>query len=509
MSILLTQTKKTTWMLFCVICGVVFSMCLNAAQAALLSNLTISDAVEDELQQDPAVPGDLIDVTTMDGIVTLRGRVDNLLAKERAVRIAETVKGVRAVVNTIEVMPSVIRSDLDIRRDVEDALLMNPATEAFEVAVGVKNNVVTLSGEVDSWQEKQLCEMVAKGVGGVKDVVNSISFTHKKNRADSEIKQEIEQTLRWDVLVDHALIKVDVKNGHVELSGIVGSLAEKSRAAADAYVAGVGSVDVQNLEVKLWARDPNLKGDKYQNITDDKIKKAVKDALFYDPRVLSVNVIPEVKQGVVSLRGAVSNLQAKYSAAQTTRNTVGVIEVNNRLKVRPQKNYSNQLLKNHIEHSLKRAPYIDPGNITVIVRNGVTDLFGSVDTYFEKTLAEDIASRITGVIAVNNYLAVNKANYPYLFDPYVDSLYWYKKGLGYPLNPRLVFKTDTEIKDDIEDEFFWSPFVDGDDIHIEMDNGTATLTGTVDTWGEYNAAAENAYEGGALLVNNKLEVSSK
>jgi osmotically-inducible protein OsmY len=40
-------------------------------------------------------------VNTRDGIVTLSGWVDNLLAKERAGQIAESVKGVRAVVNRI------------------------------------------------------------------------------------------------------------------------------------------------------------------------------------------------------------------------------------------------------------------------------------------------------------------------------------------------------------------------------------------------------------------------
>lgn len=44
-------------------------------------------------------------------------------------------------------------------------------------------------------------------------------------------------------------------------------------------------------------------------------------------------------------------------------------------------------------------------------------------------------------------------------------------------------------------------------ITVEVEDGVATLTGTVESWGEYRAAAENALEGGAIMVDNELEVS--
>ena len=62
------------------------------------------------------------------------------------------------------------------------------------------------------------------------------------------------------------------------------------------------------------------------------------------------------------------------------------------------------------------------------------------------------------------------------------------------------------MKEDIESEFFWSPFVDGGDITVEVDEGVATLTGEVDDWAELTAASENAWEGGAFNVINKLDV---
>jgi len=58
--------------------------------------------------------------------------VDNLLARERAARIAETVKGVRAVANNISVVPAATRSDEDVATDVGISLGTDPATDSWE-----------------------------------------------------------------------------------------------------------------------------------------------------------------------------------------------------------------------------------------------------------------------------------------------------------------------------------------------------------------------------------------
>jgi osmotically-inducible protein OsmY len=62
------------------------------------------------------------------------------------------------------------------------------------------------------------------------------------------------------------------------------------------------------------------------------------------------------------------------------------------------------------------------------------------------------------------------------------------------------------LQQEIEDELWWSPFVDANEVKVEVENGVATLTGAVDTWSERNAAAENALEAGAIQVRNRLDV---
>jgi len=83
-----------------------------------------------------------VDVSTSQDIVTLSGSVDNLLAKERAVKIAEGIRGVLGVVDRITVTP-MSRPDADISKDIQAALRQDPATVAYKVSVSVQDAVVT------------------------------------------------------------------------------------------------------------------------------------------------------------------------------------------------------------------------------------------------------------------------------------------------------------------------------------------------------------------------------
>ncbi len=471
-----------------------------------LSDPNITNEIENEFLIDTVVPFNRIDVKTTDGIVTLDGSVDNLLAKERAANIAETVRGTRSVINEIKVTPPFSSTDAAVAADVENALLADPATDAYEVTPTVTDGVVTLTGNVDSWQEKQLAGTVAKEVEGVTGLKNDIAVNYKATRPDPEIKNDIKEALKWNTLIDDGLIDVTVNNDNVKLSGVVGSASEKGLAEAAAWVAGVKSVNADGLKVERWARDNDLREAKYVPKSDQQIANALKDAYIYDPRVMSFNVAPEVDHGVVTLIGNVDNLKAKRAAAQVARETVGVVSVRNHLKVRPGTAIPDTSIAQGIESALERDPVVDRFDIGVNVVNGKAYLTGTVDDYFEKSEADDAASRVAGVTSVENDLVVDNDHAPLPYDPYVDQWYPYDY-TWYNYKPAHPTKSDVAIETSIDSELWWSPFVDADDVKVDVHNGEAHLTGTVNSWSEYEAAQENAYEGGATWVDNDLVVS--
>jgi len=471
-----------------------------------VTDSSIRAAVEGELIFDQALKLNRIGVQVNDAIVTLDGEVTNVLAKRRAADIAETVRGVRAVVNKINVEPMEHLSDTAIRENVSQALVQDSATRRYRLDVEVDDHVVTLKGNLGSHQQSLLAEKVASYVRGVKEVKNEILVTYKKERSDEQIKAEVEKTLEWNALVDDELIDVNVDDGRVKLSGKVGSLAEKSVASIDAWVQGVKDVVIDNLEVVDWAADERTRESLYVIKPDSEIRSAVKDALLYDPRVYGFKITPSVDTGVVTLRGIVDNLKAKQAAEKTAENTVGVVDVRNRIKVE-MSTPTDEEIENHIETAIKRDPYLKTSDIGYDVSGGVVFLNGIVDTYYEKGRAQDLASRTYGVIEIVNNLKVVHATRPLVNDPYVDDYRVYGTK-WYNYEPAHTYLADNRIHTQVIYELWWSPFVNVEDINVRVEDGVVTLRGEANTLKEWRNAREEAYEGGAVWVKNKINIVS-
>lgn len=445
-----------------------------------ITDQKITSAIEKDMQTDSAISAHLVDVDTEIGIVTISGYVGNLLEKDRALEIAESTRGVRAVINKIQVRSS-YRGDQKILNDVKMALDEDPATDGYEIAVSVSGGVVTLTGTVDSWVEEQLSMEVARGIRGVKDVKDNLTVDYKSSRPDQEIRVNVDGRLASDAWIDASSIQVSVDQGNIVLSGSVGSAAQKRRAVVEAWTSGARSVNYDRLNVDPLTGN-TMKAPVSAKKTDSQIGQAVHDAFLYDPRVFSFNPDIEVTNGHVRLAGTVDNLKAKMAAEDDARNTRGVVEVSNELKVRPAILPDDLKLAVAVRGALLRDPYVERDSIDVNVVNAKVYLSGTVDSEFERVRAWEVVSRVNGVAAIENGLSVK------------------------PLFNAAIHRTDAQIKSGIESQFFWSVFVDGDDIHVDVKNGVAVLNGKVDSWAEKSAAVENAFEGGAKMVLNLLKI---
>jgi len=435
------------------------------AEKPKLSDEKITTAVEKALSVDPSVPDQLIDIDTKRGVITLDGKVPQLQGKNRATRVAETVRGVQSVINMISVKDSGL-SDDQIRRNIEQILTRDPATKKYGLEVQVKNKRAVVSGTVYSWAARNLADNIA------------VSFDD--DRTEGQIADEIRQRLDMDVWINADPLEVSVRNGHVSLSGVVGSAAEKRRAVNDAYVTGVKKVDDSQLFVKWWAKGKMKRQEVYDVLSDDAIQENVQRALAYDPRVFWFSIDATVKEGIVTLKGKVDNLKAKHSAEETARQTRGVLWVNNHLKVRLPEYPDDTDIQRRIETVIKVEPDLERFALDISVQNGKVILDGTVGSYYERRLAEEIAADVKGVLEIQNNLVIPND--------------W-------------EWAPDAVIQQNIEEELWWSPFVDRDSITVTVENGVATLRGMVNSWFEYEAAIDNAKEGGARLVESQLTVS--
>jgi osmotically-inducible protein OsmY len=96
------------------------------------------------------------------------------LAKECATKLVETVKGVRTVVNQLQMIPSQSDFDLAVKQQVVEELRSDPLIEPANFHVKVENGIMTLDGPVNSWHEKFIAGKIVKRVQGVKNLKNKL-----------------------------------------------------------------------------------------------------------------------------------------------------------------------------------------------------------------------------------------------------------------------------------------------------------------------------------------------
>ena len=114
-----------------------------------------------------------------------------------------------------------MKSDSEIERDVRDELKWDPDLNSDDIAISVKNGVVTLAGFVPSYSDKFEAEAAAKRVAGVLAVANDLEvrLPAVDQRPDPDIARDAVAALKTQLPISYDRIKVIVKNGWVYLEG--------------------------------------------------------------------------------------------------------------------------------------------------------------------------------------------------------------------------------------------------------------------------------------------------
>jgi osmotically-inducible protein OsmY len=203
----------------------------------------LQSAVLHQLDFDPSINSSHIGVTARDGLVTLTGRVLSLAERTAAERVAGKVKGVKGVVNAMEVeLPgSRLTSDEKIAELAHSRLASNASIPADRIHLVVRDGRVTLHGDVDwNYQRVAAVEDLEK-LGCIKALDCDIQI--KPPVKAEQVQHRIHDVLAGISLVDAARIMVSAKGTEVTLSGEVTSWHEKGLAESTAWCTpGVSNV---------------------------------------------------------------------------------------------------------------------------------------------------------------------------------------------------------------------------------------------------------------------------
>jgi len=209
-----------------------------------MSDRTLKQGVEDELEWEPSINAEHIGVTAEDGVVTLTGHVGSYTEKFTAEKAARRLKGVRAIAQEIEIrFPSDKKtSDDQIAKRALDIIAWDSTIPKDKVQVKVQGGFVTLSGQVDWHYQRADAEYAVRKLAGIKGLSNEIQVKPRVQALD--VKQRIESALKRNADLEADSIKVSVLNGRVTLDGKVKAWYERDLAERTAWSApGVISVE--------------------------------------------------------------------------------------------------------------------------------------------------------------------------------------------------------------------------------------------------------------------------
>jgi osmotically-inducible protein OsmY len=215
-----------------------------------------------------------------------------------------------------------MKSDAQLQKDIAEELKWDLRVVDDDIAIGVHDGVVTLTGSVPNFAQRWAALKAVERVTGVRAVASELTVKMKDThlRSDSDLAHQVANTLDWDIEVPFDSIKARVENGWVTLEGAVDWQFQRNAAErAVRYLTGVKGVS--NLV--------QLKSHVAPSDVTQRITAALRRTADADASKIKV----AAADGKVTLTGTVRSWSERMDAEHAAWGAVGVTAVDDRLAV--------------------------------------------------------------------------------------------------------------------------------------------------------------------------------
>lgn len=218
-----------------------------------------------------------------------------------------------------------MKTSEEIQTDVEAEIGFNPELRAIatEIGVAVKDNIVTLTGTVDSFRKKILVEEAAQKVAGVKVVASDVivQIPGSEQKSDTQLAEIVKSALRWNTAVNEDRVEVKVDDGWVYLTGQVDWQFEKDSASRSVEcLAGIKGV-INTITLRIKKIDPKA------------IQVGISNAFHRRAAIDSSAIQVNANGHSVILTGKVKSWSEKKEAEEVAWSSPGVSIVQNKIEV--------------------------------------------------------------------------------------------------------------------------------------------------------------------------------
>ncbi len=212
--------------------------------------------------------------------------------------------------------------DITLRKNILDELEFEPSIAAANIGVAVESGIVTLSGHVSSYSQKEAAERVVRRASGVRGIAQELEvrLLGAYRTDDDDIARRAANMLDWNVSLPRNGVQVKVQKGWLTLTGKVEWQYQKEAASYAVHdLAGVtGISNLIEIAPRVSATD---------------VRKRIEDAFKRDANIEAQGVGVEVSDGSVTLKGKVRTWSERRAAERAAWSAPGIKTLNDHLSI--------------------------------------------------------------------------------------------------------------------------------------------------------------------------------